>query len=203
MDRRSHPSRANLLLLAALTLIMLTALMFGLASSSAMTGEARERTSAYIGNYLEVLPALEPDQAGEFQRALAAGGALWLLLVLAGLSRWGAPLVAAVLFAKGFTLGYAISFLLGYQQGKGALIVILALTPHHLLLLPLLLAMSADALVAGLWFTRRRLARRRLATADYGGWARRAGVYGGLMIAAALIQGYVSPLILHLLFLLR
>jgi|GEM_PF-5296135 len=202
MDRRLHPSRSHLLQLAALTLVLLTALMFGLASSAVMEETAAERTRAYIGNYLEVLPAVEPDQAGEFQRALALNGVLWLALAAAGLSRWGLPLILAVLIVKGFTLGYAVSFLLGYQSGRGALIVLLSLLPHHLLLLPLLLLMSADALVAGGWFSRNRQGRG-LPLQTYANWGRRAALYGAVMIVAALVQGYICPLVLHLLFLIR
>jgi len=202
MDRRLRPSRSHLLLLAALALVLLTALMFGLASSTVMEEEALERTRDYVGHYLEVLPAVEPDQAGEFRRALGMNGVLWLALAAAGLSRWGPPLIAAALFVKGFTLGYAVSFLLGYQSGRGALIVLLSLLPHQLVLLPLLLLMSADALVAGGWFSRNRKTRG-LALEAYANWGRRAAVYGAIMVAAALIQGYLCPLILHLLFLIR
>lgn len=186
-----------------LLLTLAMGLAFGLASPVAMEPEQAERCRSYIGDFLELLPGARIDRLAEFRAALAQNGLLLLLILLFGLHLVGAPLIAALLFYKAFTIGFATAFLLAYQTQGGALILLLSLLPQNLILLPLLLRVAGEAaaLSLTLWQQHSQLVseRRRV----LGQYALFSLLAVALLLVSSLIRGYLSPLLLEFFFLLR
>lgn len=60
---------------------------------------------------------------------------IWFL----GLTVIGMPIILAVLFLKGFSLGFTVGFLVQEKAGAGVLITILSILPQNLLYIPLLI----------------------------------------------------------------
>ncbi|MBM7865150.1 hypothetical protein GTO89_00035 [Heliobacterium gestii] len=121
------------------------------------------------------------------------------LIVLLGLTALGIPLIAGLLFFRGFVLGFAAGFLLLSRASDGWVIVLLALAPASLLFLPALVLSGGMALALALHLARGRrpyqatsLGRTLL---QYAG----AGV-GTLLLGAGagLIDAYVTPGLLRL-----
>jgi len=71
--------------------------------------------------------------------------AVWFL----GLTIIGMPIILGVVFLKGFSLGFTISFLVKEKAMSGVLISILSILPQNLVFIPLLIIWS----VVGINFT--------------------------------------------------
>lgn len=185
-------------------LLLLTALAFGLSSSIVMDEQGLARAGAYIGHYLQALPGADINSNSEFLRALIKNLLTGTLLGLGALHLLLLPLTALALLSKGYTLGYALSFLLSYQGDYPlAGSVMGALLPPQLLLLLLMLVWATDAAITAwrLWRAGRGFAseRRRLRR----GYGQRLLVYGGALLLISLAEGYLCPLLLRMQFIIH
>lgn len=67
-------------------------------------------------------------------KQLQVTGLLWFL----GLTVIGAPLVLGVIFARSFSLGFTIGFLMEHKGKTGLLLVLASILPQNLIYIPLL-----------------------------------------------------------------
>ena len=59
-------------------------------------------------------------------------GLMWIL----GLSLIGSPLIVALLFLRGFVIGFSVGFLVDQMVYKGVALAAVAIVPHNLVILP-------------------------------------------------------------------
>ena len=185
-------------MLALMIFMLFLGLFVGFAAPSTMDEEAAQRTRLYIGNYIQALPDAGISPAAEAGQAFLLNGAILLALGLAGLHLFGLPLCAALIFLRGLSIGYAMSFLLDYQGASGFVVIALSMLPPNLILLPLLVI---GGVVAGN-FSRALLRNKNTNSLAL-------GVYGlrflfllfGVGIGS-LVQGYICPLLLRLFFII-
>ncbi|QGG46528.1 stage II sporulation protein M [Heliorestis convoluta] len=118
------------------------------------------------------------------------------LILFLGLTVLGLPFIVALLFFRGFVLGFTASFLMLTRE-DGIFIVLLSLVPSSLLFIPALAITGAIALAFSLWLIKGRqdssisLGKALMLYMTVGG--------ATLLIAiiAALLDAYVSPLFLR------
>lgn len=185
-------------MLALMIFVLFFGFFVGFAAPTTMDEEAAQRTRLYIGNYIQALPEAGISPGAEAWQAFLLNGAMMLGLGLMGLHLFGLPICIAVLFLRGLSIGYAMSFLLDYQGSSGFVVIALSMIPPNLILLPLL---AIGGVVAGNFSL--ALARRQ------GISSFALGVYGlrflfllvGVGIGS-LVQGYIGPLLLRLFFIL-
>lgn len=190
--------RRNRLQYALLSLLLIIGFMFGLSSPSAMDEAAADQCRQYIGDYLQLLPAVDLDNFAEFSRAFTFNALIMAVVLLAGLHLLGLVFIAAALFYKAFTIGFAVSFLLDYQSRAGMLIVLFSILPQNLLFLLFLLLAAAEAVTMSLLLWQQAGGfsgqRRRLLTRYF--------TFSVVMflsvVLSALLQGYFSPILLEL-----
>lgn len=189
--------RRNRLLYALLSMLLLIGFMFGFSSPAAMDEAAAGQCRQYIGDYLELLPAVDLDNFREFSRAFTFNALIMAAVLLSGLHLLGLPLIAAALFYKAFTIGFAMGFLLDYQGSSGLIILLFSILPQNLLFLlfALLAAGEAIAMSLSLWQPGAGISsRRRQSFSRYLAFS--AVMFLGVLISA-LLQGYFSPLLLE------
>jgi len=183
-------------LYAGLLLLFAVAVAVGMTTPMPEDELALEQARIYIGNYLETLPAARISGFKETLSDVLLNGLLLLLLALGGTHILGAPLILTVLFIKGMSVGYGAAFLLLYPGLSGGGLILLATLPPNLLLLPALLRGSAVALGLSTALLRRR-------HLPGFAWYRYLLIYAKLMliiVAAALLHGYLTPWLLRLAF---
>ncbi|MZP28430.1 stage II sporulation protein M [Heliobacterium undosum] len=120
------------------------------------------------------------------------------LILLLGLTVLGIPLIAAFLFFRGFVLGFAAGFLLLSRPVDGWFIILLALAPPSLVLLPALVLSGGMALAFSLWLVRGRPYRvvpLRRALFMYAAAGAGTLVLGA---GAGLMDAYITPGLLRL-----
>lgn len=78
-------------------------------------------------------------------------GALWIL----GLTIIGIPLVGAVVFTRGFALGFTSAFIMKIKGLQGILTVFFALFPPNIFAIPLLLFAATNSIIFSLCLIKR------------------------------------------------
>ncbi|MDD4172020.1 MAG: stage II sporulation protein M [Syntrophomonas sp.] len=120
--------------------------------------------------------------------------AVWFL----GLTIIGMPLILGVVFLKGFSLGFTISFLVKERAVSGILISILSILPQNLVYIPLLIIWSVVGINFSIYIARARpggvipLGRQVMS------YTLLMLVFLGIVLIGALIEAYLSPWFLGL-----
>lgn len=142
------------------------------------------------------LGRLEPGPALALAvRNLRLVAFLWLL----GLTVAGSLVGLGLLFFRGFVAGFAAGFLSAQLGWRGAVLAAAGLLPHNLVAIPALALAGAGALDFALAVVQGRARRSRShfyrELGDYTRWMAGAGA---LAVVAALVEGWVTPLLLGL-----
>ncbi|ABZ82929.1 stage ii sporulation protein m, putative [Heliomicrobium modesticaldum Ice1] len=180
----------------ALTLIACGTVTGAVSAKHLPPGQAEELQSRILQAFQEIRGGV--DHHALLQPAVAHNLETVGLILLLGLTVLGIPLIAAFLFFRGFVLGFAAGFLLLSRPEDGWFIILLALAPPSLVLLPALLLSGGMALAFSLWLVRRRPYRAvplRRALFMY------ALVGAGTLVlgaGAGLIDAYITPGLLGL-----
>lgn len=185
-----------LLLLAVLIL----GLSLGLAASNGLEQGESGQITTFVDSLLRQLPDDGIDKIAEFRNCLLFNGALLLLLWLCGLSIIGFPLVLGLLFYKGYSIGFCIGVLLGYKTLPGFIVVILAILPQHLIILPVFLLAAMESINFSRYLLKPYRDGSRSLSRVFGRYSSR---FLLLLLGVALgawLQGYLAPFLLKTFF---
>lgn len=129
-------------------------------------------------------------------RHLRTAALLWLL----GVTVVGFPGVLVILFVRGFSIGFTVGFLVRNLGLPGLAVATAGVLPQHLLSVPVVLVQGVAALSFSLSLFRNRFGREHRAR-FYQELAGYTAVLAGtslLLMAAALLESFVSPIFLRL-----
>ena len=116
-------------------------------------------------------------------------GIMWLL----GFTIVGIPFVLFMVCLRGFVIGFTVGFLVNEYIMKGLLFAIVAVLPHNFLAVPAILAAGVSATEFSLMLVRRKNAGRDNLFYNSIAYSMFCLVMAVIMIGAALIEVYVSP----------
>lgn len=117
-----------------------------------------------------------------------------------GLTVIGFPLILVIVFTRGFVLGFTVVFLIQVQGIKGGGLSLLAILPPNLLSLPAYLLGAVAAINFSVYLLKGRDSARTATLGQYIlGYVLVMGGLSLLMVGAAFIEGYLSPVMIQLL----
>ncbi len=126
---------------------------------------------------------------------LKTAAILWIL----GVTVVGFPGVLAVIFLRGFTLGFSVAFLVGELGLKGILVSLLALIPQATFTIPAFLIQGVAALSFSLMLFRNRFQRERIAFyQELAGYTLLVVSSSLLLIGATLLDTFAVPIFIRL-----
>jgi stage II sporulation protein M len=121
-----------------------------------------------------------------------------LLIWFLGLTVIGLPLILALVFVRGLSLGFTVGFLINEKAGAGIIMTILSIVPQNLVYIPLIIIWSVMAMNFSIYLLR----GRHTAQISLG---RSLAIYTSLLIicalmvlAGAVIETYLAPWLLRL-----
>lgn len=114
---------------------------------------------------------------------------IWFL----GLTVIGMPLILAVIFIKGFSLGFTIGFLVQEKAGVGILIAILSILPQNLVYIPLLIIWSVVGMNFSVFIATGRQIRSGSLGRAFVSYTVLMLVYLCIVLIGAFIEAYFSP----------
>jgi stage II sporulation protein M len=178
-------------------LVFLVGFIMGNYQVPGLDGGVKSQLSGIIDNYLRggMEGSLDGGQilGSAFFKQLQLTMLVWFL----GLTVIGFPLVLAVIWVRGFSLGFTISFLLHYRAGAGVIISIISILPQNLIYIPFFLAWSVMAIRFSLYIIKDRNTGLPLSRALIG-YTSLMLIYLLIFLAGAFVEAYLSPWLLSL-----
>lgn len=177
---------------------------FGLVAGGAAVGyldpgDASE-LSAHLRGYVAQAAAAPLAGSADPGAAVEAVGRGALLPFVLGLSVIGSPFVLALLFLRGFALGFTASFLVREYSYAGLLLAAASILPQTLLAVPAALVAAGSSLAFALAAAKIMLGRREEGSALFHGLLSFAGTAAAaaLLAASTWVQGSVAPVLVEL-----
>jgi stage II sporulation protein M len=119
---------------------------------------------------------------------------MWLL----GFTIVGVPFVLFILFTRGFIIGFTVGFLVNEYIMKGLLFALASVLPHNFFAIPAILVTGVSATTFSLMLVRRKLhGKTNLLYVSVAYSVLCMGMLL-LMMVAALIEVYISPVFMKL-----
>jgi stage II sporulation protein M len=129
-------------------MLFLAGIVFGAVAVKALGDDQKAELLSYVDALMRgVTRYTEPVKRGAVLQAsvlnnLKTAAATWFL----GVTVIGMPLVMAIVFTRGFVLGFTVSFLVEELGYRGLLLSAAAVLPHNLLAVPALLSLGMMSL---------------------------------------------------------
>lgn len=170
----------------------------GFAGVRTLPAEQTEELLWELDYFLQQADMLEMDSAQVARDVLYYGVILIAAIYLLGLTVIGVPVIMAILFIRGFALGFAIEFLTREKSIQGAILTLAAILPHNILMVPALLLAGAASLSFA-WLLVKRFYNSKIVV-----WPSFVA-YSGIMVfvmacfaGAGLVEVYLTPLFIKL-----
>lgn len=176
-------------------------LVVGVAFGSLATAKLTPGQKTELATYLEMYISgygSGPSSTAVLSHSITAHAKLFGLAYLLGLTIIGAPGVLILIFAKGFLVGFTVSFLAQEYLLRGVLLAVAAVIPHNLVALPAVIVLAINSLSfawnavrgpgQGIVPVYKRFPIYTLAAASA----------GAVLVVAALVEAYITPVFIRL-----
>lgn len=122
-----------------------------------------------------------------------------LMVWVLGITIIGIPIVLLLVSLKGFIMGFSVGFLAEEMGMRGLLFSLVGILPQNLLVVPCIVAAGVISVAFSLALIKRKKARHKKSIAsEFIAYSASMAVIILVMLAGALIEGYVSPALMKL-----
>lgn len=193
----------HLPLYLALILLFVTGVAFGAVATGQLSPLQKTDLTNYLGTmYTSIaedsqstLPKGEVFYQSVVDNVVKTTGLFFLL----GLTIIGSPLILVIVFIRGFVLGFTVGFMMQEAMLKGLLLSATSILPHNLVVIPAILigaggslSFAASASKALLGLSKEGVSSQFVSTTFLSFCS------ALLLVMAALIETYVTPIFIHL-----
>jgi len=172
-------------------------LLFGSLATEVLTSSERLQLAIWLKTVVN-FESSRLFSATMFRSALIANMKVLGLLYVLGISVAGIPLVLAVLFLRGFVVGFGFAFLSQSASGHGLSVLLTTVVAQNLFMVPIYLTAGTLAL----WFSwnliRKDGASKVAPWKALGGYTLASSLLSVGMLWASAVEVMGSPLLLHL-----
>ncbi len=168
-------------------------LTVGSMSAGSMDTSKSDELSAYIKDFMQKAEGISFESDRMARNAMVNNSITVAAIYALGLTVIGMPVTLAILFVRGFVIGFAVGFLTRDLSMGGLLLTAAAILPHNLLYIPAMWFGTASSVMFGLLLWKRNF------DTGIAIWPRLLS-YTGVMavvllvsLCAGLVEGYITP----------
>lgn len=192
--------KKNIVLYFIITLLFVGGIFGGSIAVNMMSDAQIQALMNFINGFFANIKNINVDSASIFYVSISNNLKTAVIILILGLTVIGLPLIPAMIFFRGFVLGYTVGFFIGGLGIKGMLFSLLSILPQNILIIPSLISIGVAAMNLSLNIIKNRLWH---STETYSqllyGYFLFNFVFCSILILAGIIEGYVSPLFIRLL----
>lgn len=177
-------------------LVFLVGLVMGGQKVEGLEGGVRDYLRELIDTYLQEGQKAPIYGPGILLAALATQAKTVVAMWFLGLTVIGVPLILAVVFLRGYALGFTVGFLVQQKGGAGVIMSILSILPQNLVYIPLLIIWAVIAVNFSSYLIGRHPGAALGKTLI--NYSLLLAVFLVLFTAGAFIEAYLSPWFLSL-----
>jgi stage II sporulation protein M len=179
--------------LLAAVLVLTLGITAGALSVERLDDKQSEEVSSYLQGFIGDLNDFSPDSRRVARNSLLNGAVMVGAIYILGLTVIGMPVTLAILFARGFVLGFAVGFLVRDLAAGGILMALVSVVPHNLLYIPALLVGVASSLYFGVLLLKRNFDSRVPVLPNYIMYTTIMLVVLAVTLGAGMVESFVSP----------
>jgi stage II sporulation protein M len=180
-----------------ISLVFLIGLGMGSQKVEGLEGGVRDYLGEMIDNYLQEGQEAPIYGVSVLLAAAATQGKTVLAIWFLGLTIIGVPLILAVVFLRGYALGFTIGFLVHQKGGAGIIMSILSILPQNIVYIPFLIIWSVIAVNFSAYLVGHNTSRVSLGRTLIN-YSLLLVVFLLVFIVGAFIEAYLSPWFLSL-----
>ncbi|HQA50182.1 MAG TPA: stage II sporulation protein M [Syntrophomonadaceae bacterium] len=180
-----------------ISLVFFIGLGMGTQKVAGLEGGVRDYLGEMIDNYLQEGQEAPIYGVSIFLAAAATQGKTVLAIWFLGLTIIGVPLILAVVFLRGYALGFTIGFLVHQKGGAGIIMSILSILPQNIVYIPFLIIWSVIAVNFSAYLVGRNPGGVSLGKALVN-YSLLLAVFLAMFMTGAFIEAYLSPWFLSL-----
>ncbi|ADI01275.1 stage II sporulation protein M [Syntrophothermus lipocalidus] len=183
-----------------ISLVFLVGVMLGEINAANLAGGTRNHLIQIIDGFLK--GGVTASREGEgyrlfltaFFNQTRAVGLIWFL----GLTVIGVPFILAIIFFKGFSLGFTVGFLVREKAWLGGLISLASVFPQNLLYVPLTVAWAVIGINFSVYLVRGRFSRGLALGQGLVTYTGAMLLFLLILLLGAFIEAFLSPWLLSL-----
>ena len=180
-----------------ISLVFFIGVGMGTQKVAGLEGGVRDYLGEMIDNYLQEGQEAPIYGVSIFLAAAATQGKTVLAIWFLGLTIIGVPLILAVVFLRGYALGFTIGFLVHQKGGAGIIMSILSILPQNIVYIPFLIIWSVIAVNFSAYLVGRNPGGVSLGKALVN-YSLLLAVFLAMFMTGAFIEAYLSPWFLSL-----
>jgi len=190
--RQSWPAYVLILLLFALGLAL------GVFGAQRLHGDQVQELGMFLDRFMIQAGTMEIDAIKALQDFFYRHVVVIVAVYLLGITVIGIPVILGIIVARGFVLGYTISFLAGTRGAQGIALICAAVLPQNLILIPAFLLAGVAALSFAVLLIRRFNNSAITIWPSFVGYSGLAIVVLLCVAAAGLVEVYLTPHLVRL-----
>jgi len=193
--------KKNFLLYLITILVFSFGVMFGAIAVKALTLGQKSELTGYLTQFFTSLDTGTLAAKNNLARqALLSNLKTIVLIWLMGITVVGIPLVIAIVFTKGFVIGFTVGFLAQEMVIKGIVFAIAAIIPHNLLAIPALIMASTAAIsFSALLIREKFLKKKHNLKHCFAGYFFFSLGMATVFVLASLVEAYITPVFMKIL----
>ncbi len=191
--------KKNIVQYIFLSIVLIAGIIVGSITVNMISDIQMESILSFINGFLANIDNISVDCASIFYLSLSNNLKTAVVLILLGLSVIGLPFILAVIFFRGFVLGFTVGFLIEQLGPKGTVLSVLSILPQNLIILPCIVSIGVTSLTFALAVIKNRIKHYQ---ENYSqmvtGYLLLNLFFSFLLIISGLIEGYISPIFIKL-----
>lgn len=199
MIRASELVTASRSSFAAAVFFFLLGISAGVFTELMMTSTEKEGMISYLDKYFLLNNPSDLAFSEIFMKSAGNNLGLLFVMLLAGMTAIGFPVVLAALIYKGMALGFSAALLIDSMSFKGVAIVFTSMIPQNLIIIPAVIVGGIAALnMAFHTIANRRFGIKKSLAECSGSYLFVNAVLAAVILAGCFIESFLSPLLTRL-----
>lgn len=174
-------------------LVLAAGLLVGSMSAGRLDKSKSQELSVYVRDFIQKVDGVDFQSSKMARNAMINNVITVAAIYILGLTVIGIPVTLAILFVRGFVIGFAAGFLTDDMSVRGVLLTAATILPHNLLYIPAVSFGAASSIMFGILLWKRNF--------DSGvpvlpGLIKYTGIMCVVLLlslGAGLVEGYVTP----------
>lgn len=184
---------------AAALFFFLLGISAGVFTELMLTSTEKEGIISYLDKYFLLTNPSDLAFSDIFMKSAGNNLGLLIIIILAGITAIGFPVVLAALIYKGMALGFSAALLIDSMSFKGVAIVFTSMIPQNLIIIPAVLLAGVAALnIAFHTISNRRFGIKKSLAESSGSYLFINAVLAAVILAGCFIESFLSPLLTRL-----
>ncbi|MBO8137801.1 MAG: stage II sporulation protein M [Desulfotomaculum sp.] len=185
--------RANWLYLAIVLIFFGFGCCFGVMAVDYLDKDQADKLVVYLDSFIEKADQLNINHHQAVKNSAVNNIFIAAAIYLMGLTIFGIPMVLALLFFKGFTLGFTIGFLTKQKAWQGVIFAVLSVLPQNIFYIPALLIGAMASLSFSVLLVKRFFNNKLAVWPGFLGYSLLMMVVMAAVVGAGIVEAYLTP----------